>query len=184
MHQLEDSDIAEEATDHETLFDRYCPVIFTYLRKQIASREDAEDLTLDVFAAALENPALPTWSGPRQLAWLKRVARNKLVNSYRHTRRHPATILDENAEAIPDPDEPEHIVLRDEGYRQLYQSIQQLPPLQQQLLHLRYGQGLAITEIAALLQKSDQAIRQLLSRTIGRLRTIHTVRPTTKGEEQ
>jgi RNA polymerase sigma-70 factor, ECF subfamily len=177
MLQSEESHLA---ADHEALFDRYCPVIYAYLRSHLSSREDIEDLTLDVFAAALENPSLLTWSGARQLAWLKSVARNKLVNSYRYVQRHPTVALDESVEDLPDPDEPEHILLRNETYGQLHRSIQQLPPAQQQLLLLRYGHGLTTAEIAALLHKSDQTIRQLLSRTVCLLRTLSA----TKGDSR
>ena len=168
------------AADHEAVFDRYCPVIYAYLRSHLSSREDVEDLTLDVFAAALENPSLPGWSGARQLAWLKGVARNKLMNSYRYVQRHPTVALDESADDLPDPDEPERILLRNETYGQLHQSIQQLSPVQQQLLLLRYGHGLTTSEIAVLLHKSDQSIRQLLSRTVCLLRTLSA----TKGESR
>lgn len=174
------SEKSQPVADHEALFDRYCPVIFAYLRAHLSSREEVEDLTLDVFAAALENPSLSTWSGDRQLAWLKRTARNKLLNFYRYTRRRPTVALDASVEFLPDPDEPERILLRNEMYEQLHQAIQQLPPLQQQLLLLRYGHGLATAEIAVLLNKSDQTIRQMLSRAICLLRA----QSPTKGEER
>ena len=44
----------EFPADVATLFDRYGPVIFAYILKHVRSREDAEDLTLEVFTAALE----------------------------------------------------------------------------------------------------------------------------------
>lgn len=179
MHQLEDN---RTAAAHEALFDRYCPAIFAYLRSHTPSREDAEDLTLEVFTAALENLALPTWNERRQLAWLKRVAHNKLANNYRHARRHSAVGLNEEAESIPAPDDPEHLVLHHEVYRQLHRSIQQLSPLQQQILLLRYGHGLPTAEIARLLQKSDQAIRQMLSRTVSLLKTMQDNQDDRKGE--
>src|SRR5258708_36566152 len=133
------SEGSHPVADHEALFDRYCPAIFAYLRSHLSSREDAEDLTLDVFAAALENPSLPTWSGARQLAWLKRVAHNKLGNSYRYPQRRPTVALDERVEALPDPDDPEHILLRNERDGQLHRSIHQLPPMRTQLYNLHYG---------------------------------------------
>src|SRR5579859_4647578 len=178
------SEGSHPVADYEALFDRYCPAIFAYLRSHLSSREDAEDLTFDVFVAALEKPSLPTWSGTRQLAWLKCVARNKLGNSYQYAQRHPIVALDENVEALPDPDEPEHIFLRNEMYGQLHSSIQQLSALEQQLLLLRYGHGLATAEIAVLVQESDDTIRQRLSRTVRQLRKLHAAHPMTKGEKR
>src|SRR5258708_12237704 len=102
IHQVE---------DYEALVDRYCPAIFAYLRSHLSSREDAEDLTLDVFAAALENPSLHTWSGARQLACLKRVAHNNLGNSYRYAQLPPTAALAHHLHTLPIPDHPHHILL-------------------------------------------------------------------------
>jgi len=74
------------------------------------------------------------------------------------------------------------VALRNEDYAHLHQQIKRLSPLQQEILHLRYGNGLHTAEIAELLNKSEQAIRQMLSRTIGLLRTMYDVQPTRKGE--
>lgn len=170
--------------DHDQLFDRYHPVIFAYIRSYALSREDAEDLTLDTFTIALENSDIITWEGPRQLAWLKRVAHNKLMERYRHLRRHPVIALDLLADTIPDSSTPEQMALQNESYSQLRLYIRQLPPLQQQILLLRYGQGLPTLEIATLLQKSNQATRKLLSRTICSLRTLYARSPEKKGERR
>ncbi len=168
-------------TDHTEIFKYYGPVILNYLRLHLSSREEAEDLTLDVFTAALNNQQLLTWSGTRQLGWLKRVASNKLVDFYRRTQRRPVVPLDQITETLLDEDDPELVALRKEDYTQLYEQIQKLPPLQQQLLRLRYGHGLQTAEIAELFNKSDQAIRQMLSRTIGQLRLHYSTSMVKKG---
>ena len=99
-------------TDPAELFHCYGPPIFSYLRLHASSREEAEDLTHDVFAAALGNPQLLTWSGPRQLGWLKRVAANKLTDSYRRANRRPAITLDQIVETLLDEHEPELVAQR------------------------------------------------------------------------
>lgn len=61
------------------LFDLYGQAIFAYVRLHTPSREDAEDMTLEVFTAALENDNLSGLQDSERLAWLRRVAHNKLV---------------------------------------------------------------------------------------------------------
>ena len=60
------------ASDRAMLFDKYGMLIFAYIRKHTASREDGEDLTLDVFLAALEADNLQTLNDVERLAWLKK----------------------------------------------------------------------------------------------------------------
>src|SRR5579884_3587145 len=83
--------------DDATLYDRYGGVIFAYARLHLASREDAEDLTLDVFLKALEHDNLAALREEEKLAWLRRVAHNRLIDRYRHVSRHPLTPLDDTA---------------------------------------------------------------------------------------
>lgn len=83
MQQLnadEDHSVAEIA-----LYDRYASTIFAYLSQQVSSRQDAEDLMLEVFMAALNSGTLASLPEEQQLAWLRRVARNKAIDRYRHT---------------------------------------------------------------------------------------------------
>lgn len=157
----------------ESLFDRYGHAIFTYLRWQTSSLEDAEDLTLDVFMAALKRNNLRGLSEREQLAWLRRVARNKVVDSYRRTSNRQLVTLEDIEETVfsSDDQSPEQIALRFEQLSEVSDAIRNLPRLQKQVLRLRYGSDLSIAEIGQLLKKREPAVRQLLSRAISFLRS-------------
>src|SRR5579884_2030899 len=163
----------QELSNDAALFDRYGSIIFTYILKQIHSREDAEDLTLEVFMAAMENETINQLKGEEQLAWLKRVTRNKLIDVYRRTQGRVNVDIDIFAETISDNDGPEQVVLQNEDYQQLHQSIQQLSPIHQKLLYLRYAHNLSAPEIGTLLNKRAGAVRQQLTRARTLLRAIY-----------
>ncbi len=94
MQQQQDDNQLQDSSD-TALYDHYASVIFAYLRLHTSSREEAEDLTLEVFTVALEHNNLARLADTEKLAWLRRVARNKLVDHYRHSTRHPSVILDQ-----------------------------------------------------------------------------------------
>ncbi len=172
----EDNEIAGTTID-TTLYDRYAHVIFAYIGLHLSSREDAEDVLLDVFTAALERRNLVGLNEQEQLKWLHRVAKNTLVDIYRRTHRHPAIALEAVAGVLYEDElrSPEHTVLRQEDYQQLHALIRTLPPLQQQLLQLRFGHDLAFAEIAILLDKREDALRKMLSRTLVFLRKAYAL---------
>ncbi len=160
-----------------TLYQRYAPAIFAYLWKQIASKEDAEDVLLEVFLAAMERGNLAHLEPPEQRAWLWAVARNKAADHYRRMTRHPSVHLRLLTEEPFDDEEqePEQVLLRQEALAELTDAIAQLPPLQQDVLRLRFGHGLPCGDIAVILKKKESAVRMLLSRTLKALRThYHT----------
>ncbi len=70
----------------ERLYQQYAPTIFAYLRMHTSSREDAEDMLVEVFLAALESRYFPLLPEPAQWAWLWHVARNKTIDSFRKRR--------------------------------------------------------------------------------------------------
>ncbi len=172
LSQREFQDEERYANDDATLFDRYGQAVFSYACLHTSSREDAEDITLEVFMAALEHDNLTALADSEQLAWLRRVAHNKIVDSYRRWIRHPTVALNTVAEMIYEDDlyAPEHVVIKQELLEQLAAAIRMLSPLQQQVLRLRFGHELPFAEIAILLQKREDAVRKLLSRTIALLR--------------
>ncbi|HEY7418640.1 MAG TPA: RNA polymerase sigma factor [Ktedonobacteraceae bacterium] len=157
------------------LFHRYAPSLFAYLRQHTASREDAEDLLHEVFAAVLEQPDFDLLNASEQELWLWRVTRNKTVDTYRRKIRHPSLALDYAAKDLYAEDElsPESVLLRSEEYAGLLSALERLPTLQQEVLRLRFVNELPFAEVAKALGKREGTVRSILSRSLARLRTIY-----------
>jgi RNA polymerase sigma factor (sigma-70 family) len=157
------------------LYDRYASSIFAFVRLYTPSWEDAEDVTLEVFMAALEQENLSALTERQQLVCLRRVAHNKLVDRSRSTLHLPAVPFEQVRETVRTEEalSPEQMVLRGEELERLYQAVRSLPLFQQQLLQLRFGEGLRFAEIAVLLNKREATVRKLCSRTIALLRTSY-----------
>ncbi|WP_220204955.1 RNA polymerase sigma factor [Reticulibacter mediterranei] len=157
------------------LYRLHAPSILAYLRMHTSSWEEAEDVLVDVFLAALEKENFGTLRESEQRSWLWRVARNKVIDAFRAAQRRQFQSLEDIAETVYDDDDlaPEQFALRQEEYHQLYASIQNLSALQQQVLRLRFVHELRCAEIATALGKSEAAVRMLLSRTLNLLRSIY-----------
>ena len=166
----------EEADSADRLYQEYAPSIFAYLRMHTSSREDAEDVLVEVFLAALENRYFPLLPQSAQRAWLWRVARNKTIDGFRKRRSQTYHVpLDDLAEALylDEHFTPEQTMLRQEEYAQLRIAISKLPEAQQQVLWLRFVSGLRCTDIARVLGRREGTVRSLLSRALNLLRNVY-----------
>jgi RNA polymerase sigma factor (sigma-70 family) len=158
-----------------SLYKKYAPGLLSYVRLHIPSAEDAEDLVVDVFLAALEHVTLTACSEKEQQMWLWRVTRNKVIDVYRRAKTRQNVTIEQVAHGLFENEKfsPESAALRHEEYQDLYAYLQRLPPLHQQMLRLRFGQELSCREIAARLGRQENAVRVTLSRSLNRLRNIY-----------
>ena len=159
----------------DALYQRYASSICAYFYKQTLSRDDAEDLLLEVFLAAMERNNLADLKEAERKAWLWRVAHNKAADYYRRMARHPNINLKQVEEtlSIDDDQEPEQVTLKREEHAHLRAAIAQLPELQRDVLQLRFAYELSYAEIATILEKKEGTVRMLLSRTLKLLRAIY-----------
>ena len=155
------------------LYERFAERLLAYVCQQVSDRQDAEDLLLEVFLAALQNTSLARLPAERQLVWLRRVARNKVIDHYRHTGLLTIQPLGQAQETEDQSLTPERRAEEHEQRTWLLQAIKQLPPVERELIRLRYVQELRLTQIAALMEKSEGTVRKMLSRTLRRLRTLY-----------
>ena len=169
-----DADLARRATTGEAeafgvLYDRYVDAVYRYVFYRVRNEAEAEDVTSDVFLKALR--AMPRYQ-PRQpfLAWLYRIARNSVIDRAR--RQRPQVPFEDlrlhpGADRIVDPNE--HLD-RISDSAELRAAIARLTPLQQDVIVLRYVEGLGTGEIARLLGRRDGTVRGIEFRALGALR--------------
>src|SRR5258708_37149411 len=158
-----------------TLYNQSVPASFAYLLQERGLEEDAEDILVDVFLAALENEQFPLLPEKAQLAWLWRVARNKMIDVYRRSVRRQSVTLEHIAESINDDDgiDPERFALQQEEYDALQVHLKSLSMLQQEVLRLRFSQDMRCSEIAAHMGKREGAVKVMLSRALNLLKNIY-----------
>lgn len=159
----------------ETLYYRHAQDILRYIHRYIFSKEDVDDLVVEVFLAAIESKNLLMLGVEEQFAWLQRVARNKVVDYQRRVTKRSLVALEEMLDSPFDMDTltPERAMVEREEIEVLRAHLSELPELQQQVLRLRFADGLRTKEIASKLQKSDGAIRSLLLRSLNLLRNLY-----------
>jgi RNA polymerase sigma factor (sigma-70 family) len=167
--------MAQVEQEMALLYRKYAPGMLTYVRMRVPSPEDAEDLVVEVFLAALENAKFAVLSEKEKQLWLWRVTRNKVIDVYRRAKTRQSVTLDHVAEGLFEDEmfSPEYNTLRQEDYMDLYAHLQSLPPLQQQILRMRFGQDLSCGEIAAMLGKEENVVRVTLSRSLNLLRKTY-----------
>ena len=168
----------EPSTDDSpvaALYQEHAPALLNYVRRYISAREDAEDIVLGVFVAALESNVLLTRSEKERAAWLWRVAKNKMADYQRRTTRQTSAPLEEVGEMahVDAGWTPDEAALRGEAYAELRDAVGKLPALQRQIIRMRFAQGLRCKEIAQQLNKGEGAVRMLLSRSLNYLSRVY-----------
>jgi RNA polymerase sigma-70 factor, ECF subfamily len=150
-----------------TLYDTYVDKIYRFLFYRINHRETAEDLTSQTFLKALNN--IESFDGSKGTfqAWLYRISYNLLVDHYRKTK----PILDlVYAEHAPSADNTEQLVEDYFNQQQVKELLKQLPEQTQELIILRIWEDLPYSEIAKILNKSENSLKMQFSRAIAMLR--------------
>jgi RNA polymerase sigma factor (sigma-70 family) len=172
MQQHHDLEVESRQAAITAVFQRSASALFIFLLQRSVSREEAEDLLLETFTAALQEKRFCRMPETEQRTWLWRVARNKAIDLYRyHTRRAFLPIDQVTDELFSDEElSPESTAMRQEEYTRLHEAFKELSPLQQEVVRLRFVDNLRCAEIASLVGKTEKAVRMILSRTLNELR--------------
>jgi RNA polymerase sigma-70 factor (ECF subfamily) len=160
--QVGDRDAVEEL--YLLHFDR----IYSYLHMSVGSRHDAEDLTTQTFVKMLESIGRFRWKSVPFSAWLFRIAHNLAMDHFRARRRwHPEGELPERERGEEQSAEDQAIASI--GDTSLLRLIERLSPEQRQVLTLKFVFRFSNGETAAILGKSEGAVKSLQHRALSSL---------------
>ncbi len=152
------------------IYDEFQPQIYKYIYRRVGNVEVSRDLSAEVFHRFLQ--ALHKGSGPSSnlRAWLYRVAHNIVVDYYRHHENQQLSLIDENLVGdSPDPGQGAEMSIQLEGVRK---ALGQLTPDQQQVLALKFLEGLSNNEVAGITGKSIGAVKSLQHRALAALQRL------------
>ena len=131
------------------LYDRHAKRVFALALKILRSRQEAEDLTHDIFVSLCRPTAYDPARGTVE-AFLISMTRSRAIDRLRRrprsTRLHE--IWGEVVAAAPAPTQSEQLSMRRMTER-IYAALAALPRAQRQVVELAYYRGLSQREIAA-----------------------------------
>jgi len=159
------------------LYDRYHRLVFSIALNTVGRREDAEEITLDVFTRVWDKAHTYRSERAKVTTWLTRMTRNRAIDVLRREEVRPmkhsvswASVLPEPADDSDRPEAAAHLAMQKERVRE---AIAALPDAQQEVLALAYFKGYSHSEIAreldiplgtakARLRSGMQKLRSLL----------------------
>jgi RNA polymerase sigma-70 factor (ECF subfamily) len=173
--------LASKATEgdrdaYSALYERYVDKIYRYILYKVGDREQAEDLTSQTFLKAWDAIGDYEWRNHPFGAWLFRIAHNLVVDHHRSRRENvsldagaPSLELRAAADGAARPDT---MLARAIAEGRIRNAIDRLTDEQQEVLILRFYEGLSTGEVADLMGKRNGAVRGLQFRALSALRDL------------
>ena len=147
--------------DFAELYERNFDRIYAFIARRVGSRDQAQDLTAEVFHQALASIGSFRWQGAPFISWLYGIAANVLAAHWQRLGRNPAQLEEEWDEGGSEQIERKAI---------LAELVESLMPDQRTVIVRRFIEQRSIREVAAELSRSEGAIKQLQLRALENLR--------------
>jgi RNA polymerase sigma-70 factor (ECF subfamily) len=151
-------DPARFAKLYEDNFER----VYAYIAQRVRNRDEAQDLTAEVFHQALAGLPRFEWRGVRFSAWLLGIASHLLSDRWQRTAKGQEVTAD-GLEQMGVEDGVERKAM-------LSQLVDTLPPDQRLVIIRRFVGQKGLREIASEMGRSEGAIKQLQLRALQNLR--------------
>ncbi|HEU6439373.1 MAG TPA: RNA polymerase sigma factor [Terriglobales bacterium] len=171
----------------DALYRKYLAQVYSYSYYELRNHHAAEDATERVFMQALAGlprfeERVDAFIASRRVTavsgsasdmadistfrvWLFRIARNVVANERRTDRRRPASPL-EDAIGLHAPGDVAETAAAREAGSAAWQAVARLPEDRRRAVILRFVDEMSTVEIAAVLGRSEGAVRVLLHRAL------------------
>ena len=142
--------------------------VYAFVARRVNDRDEAQDVTAEVFHQALKNLGRFQWRGVPFAAWLLRIATNALADRWQRASRGIEVQAEDSLEERAESDAGNTAEV--ERHAMLFQLVDRLPPDQRMVVLRRFVDQKSIREIAQELGRSEGAVKQLQFRALETLR--------------
>ena len=171
LEHLSDEELASQISAgsrslFEELISRYSMRLFYFLRHRTETDQDIEDLVQETFLKAYKGIERynPEW---KFSTWLYTIATREAISRHRSNKKMKHDPVETTS--IPDPEE---IIIQKEESQNIWALATTLPKKEYEALWLRYAEDMSIKEIAAILKCSEGVVKNMLFRSLQRLKLI------------
>jgi RNA polymerase sigma-70 factor, ECF subfamily len=140
--------------------------VYAFVARRVRNRDDAEDVTAEVFRDALASIGEFEWRGVPFVAWLYRIASNAIADRWQRAAKEQGSPVRDDPPDDSAAANPEAI----ERQARLFTMVAALPADQRRVIEMRFAEGKSIREIAQELGRTDGAVRQLQFRALQNLK--------------
>jgi RNA polymerase sigma-70 factor (ECF subfamily) len=151
--------------------DRLANLVRLRIGVPLQARLEVEDVLQETFTRAIESVHRFEWRGENSpYRWLATVAEHVILEAVRGLERDPKLQL--LPEVPGRGTSPSRFLRRHERFDRLQRSIDRLSPEHRQVIVLSRFERLKVAEIARRMDRSPDAVKQLLSRALKKLKEI------------
>ena len=150
------------------MYEKHYKSIFRFLYQRLNQKDEAHDLTAEVFIKALLNIGKYEFRGKPFISWLYRIAYNELMQFFRHKKNHRT--INADIQDLRFIQEEADIVYFEEFIPQLKELITGLHPDDLILVEMRYFERRPYKEIAEILELSEVNAKVKMHRIIEKLK--------------
>lgn len=170
--------IAGDTDAFASLFEITLPSVYRYLYGRSGDPTLAEDLAQDAYMRAMRAIRTSfTGASTEFLAWMIRIARNRFLDHVKSGRVRWEVVVEETPITFASGN-PETEALESVSGEKLRKALDRLTPEQQEIVLLRFFQGLQITEVAAATGRTEGAVKALQFRALRALERVIQTDPT------
>ncbi len=164
-----------DSQEFSKIYDTYVEKIYRFVYLRVNSKEEAQDITSQVFLNFLSKSEKNTKLNSQDIlslqAFLYRIAKNLLIDSYRRKGQAVFSLDETEAEAIATIDPSmDNSIAQEENIKLLQSQLNKLKSPYWEVVVWHYLEDLDIEDIAKILNKTPGNIRVILHRGLNQLK--------------
>jgi RNA polymerase sigma-70 factor (ECF subfamily) len=157
----------------EALYRTHYDIIYRYVMLRLGSAQAAEDVASQVFLGMVRGLGRYRDEGKPFVAWLYGIAQKQIAFHLRGQSRAPGAVdLDAVAELVADGAGPHASAEQRELRVSMARALGKVPEGQREVLMLRFLMSLSLAETAAVVGRTEGAVKQLQLRGLASLKSV------------